>query len=240
MTYVILALAALAPQMGKKGALYLVEEISLSVEGVEIDNFRQKLWVGRDVIRQDVIFEDQRLSLLYHPNLQSIFVLDHNQRAYYISLTARDKKLFRSPLLSLATQQDGLLTRAEAIVEPTGEKRKIENYLCYKYKLRYVANFGLETEIWSTPYIERFDRNNIKRLWYAALGTNTIPPDVRQLLSQILDELNGIPIRTVTKIRENDMIVTTTSTIVHIELLPEVAPGFFDLPSDYKYAQVEQ
>jgi len=237
---VVLALVftALFPQMEKKGALYLVEEIVVSADDVEIDSRRQKIWVGGDVIRQDAFYDGRRLSLLYNPNLQCIFVLDHEKRSYYVLLTARDRKLFRSPLLALAEQRDGLLTYRENRVQWTRAVEEISGFKCYEHKLNYAIDYGLETSIWSTPYIERFDRDDFKRLWYAALGTNAIPTDVRQLFSQILDELNGIPIRVATKVKEGDLTLTTVSTIVHIER-KEVPHGFFDLPDNYKYAKMD-
>ncbi len=229
----LLFLFGLSFQLEEKEALLLMEEIELRFPGDFTQSYRRNIWIGKHRIRTDI--EHRNLSLIYDLRLRSLFVLNHEKGEYFIVHSGRDKKLSRSPFFGLTSQENGKLLKTTPLAVGTGKKKKISGWECYEYRLNYPKQYEITTSVWTTSDAVLFEKGALRKLWYAAIGPQP-PIDVRQIVNTLIRDINGVPIQTVSTITQQGMVVTTTSTIVHIQYHNNIDPQFFNEPKNYKFA----
>ena len=131
------------------------------------------------------------------------------------------------------------MVKTAPLTTPTGARKQISGWLCHEYQLNYPPRFGLTTAIWSTARPGLADKSSFKKLWYAAVGASP-PMDVRNIINALLREINGIPVRLVSTIEQEDLVITTMTTIISIEHHSGIPEDFFNIPPDYKVYQAEE
>ena len=219
-------------------AVYLREEIENHFPGLETDVTVREIWIGKSVVRINVLMEDEDVSLIFVPKRQVIYKVNHSRQNYAYILTAREQSLLRSPFLGLTTMERGkaILKKPDRVVMATNRKQTVSRWACREFQLMYPESFGISTTMWVTRSVTALDQNSLRRLWYAALGTSNLPIDVRKIFNQMLQEIDGVPIKYQTSITQEDMRITTIHTLTDIEIRDLPSPDFFGIPKNYQLA----
>ena len=224
----LLFVVAFYPQPTTLDAVYILEKLETELSKAELYSEFRKYWVGKSRVRVDL---EDKLTLLYDIQLNTLYLIDHKNKTYFISLVGRDRKLSRAPLMGLVRLQSDTLRSQRAIAFPTGNQKKISDLNCREYSIAYPKKFGVHTRIWSTT--ELHDKGVIRKIWLAALGT-MLSNDARLILNQLLKELGGVPVRTVSTITQEGGTIIRTSTLLKFERHYNLRSGFLDIPEGYK------
>lgn len=224
-------LLVLSFQTVDRSLVYLVEEVSYRLPGALEESYERHIWIGRNHVRID--HEQDGLSMIYDLSLHRVIVLDHGDKTFLYTLSGRDKKHARPPLMGLAGLRDGSLYRVGPILEPTGNHRQISGWRCFEFRVLYPDAYGIDTRIWASAMNNRFDKNMFRKLWYAAVGTAP-PIDVRQIIGQVIRELNGVPLRIESVVNQDGLDIVMTSTITTIEKREGENPAVFSIPENYE------
>ena len=216
----------------EKLAIRVEEEIKFLSPGKLAESSERVVWLGQNMIRIDSKRNKKDITMIFVPGRRQMYVINHTDKNYYFVLTARDSKLLRQPLFGLAGAKDGTFEKPTIMAAPTNQRNTISGWSCREYELRYPDHFGLITTIWTTTTPTPLDRGNVRLFLHAALGTTTLPYDVKNVVNQLLRDLKGTPIRVVTTIDQEGMEVTTIRTVKKIEY-KQVDPSFFELPQGY-------
>jgi len=214
-------------------AVLLLEEVETVMPGSEADVYRRSSWIGRNAIRTDI--GENKVSLIYNARLRTSYVLDHENAQYFLVMASRDKSLTRASFFGIAHLASGQLLRKSPMAIKTGRRMKISGFDCYEYQLNYPPQFGMSTTFWTTPQPTFLTTDMLRRFWFAAVGFSPAP-DVRRVIDTLIEELNGIPIRVVTTINQENIEIVTTQTVVHIQRETNMDPAFFNTPTDYRIA----
>lgn len=233
-----LLMTALFGQQGPQ-VLFLEEEINVELPGDIRETYRRNIYIGKDSIRTD--FQEEKLRLIYGLSLKTLFVIDLENERYFYARPGRERSLSRQPLQNLATLAEDQLVRPGPLIVETGRRKSIAGWPCSEYAVQYKDRVGLQTSIWVTRNYLYTDKRLLKNLFHAALGTNP-PLDVRQLISHLVERMNGLPIRMETTFRdpENDeFVIKTTSTYTAINRQHNVDRSFFGIPQNYELVREE-
>ncbi len=235
-----LLLAGALAQTPVKGVVYVKEEIRILFPGMLEEITMRDVWIGKNMVRTDTEKNGDRVSRIYVPLRQIIYVVNHTRQNYFYILTARDRKNLRAPLHGNSPLgDDGSFQKTSPLVLPTHQHQRISHWECDEYELRYPKNFGIYTTIWATSTDTPLDKSEVKSLWHSALGTTNLPYDVRYILNQILKEMRGMPIRQVSTISQEGMDITIVSTFLEIQWR-KYSPAMFEVPEDYEFVSKEE
>lgn len=235
-------------QIGTNQAVYIREIVTYSFptfedegQGGFQDTEVNEIWISKSRVRTDREENGQKLSMIFYPIHEVFYLVNHAERNYHIILTGRNRQLIRNPLFGLAPlDRDGKFDLSEPLALPTNQRMRIADWNCDEYQLDYPDKFGVTTTVWATKDATALDRSSLKRLWYSALGTARVPYDVRSVINQILRDIDGTPIRTVTTISKGDISITTVRTVVEISKRPTPEASFFDIPAGYDVATKDE
>ncbi len=109
-------------------------------------------------------------------------------------------------------------------VQKTDETKTINGYKCKKY---IITLMGMTTEYWVTTEIKEFKKlNDEAKVCMKKIRSN--PMLAGFLGPESLDQIDGFPMRTITKMGK----VTTESTVVKVKPW-KVDPKMFEIPADY-------
>ena len=233
---VLLATLLWVPQQ-EKLAIRVEEEIQFMFPGKPAEVSRRIVWLGQNMIRIDSVRNEKEITMIFVPGRRQMYVINHTDKNYYFVLTARDNSLLRQPLYGLADSKEGTFEKPTIMAGPTNQRNTISGWSCREYELRYPEHFGLLTNIWTTTTPTPLDRGSVRLFLHAALGTTTLPYDVKNVVNQLLRDLKGTPIRVVSTISQEGIEVTTLRTVKKIEYKP-VEPGFFELPEGYNLLEM--
>ncbi|MDJ0837452.1 MAG: hypothetical protein QNK37_13120 [Acidobacteriota bacterium] len=222
----------------ERSVLYLEEKVVTTIDGQTTHQYSRSVYLGKQRVRID--FPDSGQRLIYNMDLKTLYVIDLAKKRYFLARPNTFKeRSSRKPLYWIAEHVDNRLERGGPILRKTGRSAQIEGYTCYEYEVTAIKDQPVKTTIWATRYLKLMDRGQIKadkksirQVWMAALGIEP-PLDVKQVIRKIFDELEGLPIRTVSTIMHDDIPITTTSTIVGIERAV-FDDKFFSIPPNFQ------
>ena len=215
----------------EKSVLYLEELLEVNVDHHNLETRRRLIWIGKNKVRTDR--EDDGTTMIYDLNLHTFYLLDHQKKVFYRTLSGREPKLARPPLLGLASLRNNLLSRTKKLVFATGSEKQISGWPCKEFQLNYPAQYGIHTRVWVAPKSPAIVKDDFKRLWFAAIGTNP-PIDVKFIINSMLKEIDGIPIRIESIAIQEEATITTRSTILTIERRNDIDSQHFAVPPNYR------
>ena len=230
----LLAFLFLAYQPDSAEAIYIQEEIRHRFPGGEVEVHRRDIWIGKNEVRVEREEDNEKKSIIFVPLRQAFYVVNHTRKSYYYVLTGRDRQLQRLPFYGLAPFNNGVFSKPPRLLFPTNQSRRISRWQCDEFQLKYPNQSGVTTTVWVTKEPTPLDNNSLKRFWYTMLGTTNIHYDVRYIFNRLVEDMQGTPIRTVTTIEQEEMRLTTVSTILTLERRRTPYEDFFSIPSTYQ------
>lgn len=205
-------LLLLSFQNPKTKGLFIKERVEIMFEKGPTEIWQNQFWMSKQKIRTDP--EGENLTLVYDLDLHLFYLIDHESQSYRISKVDLEKRDARLNLVGLGHFQEGILQKRPKLVESTGRRKKIENWVCEEYILNFPDQSGVSCTIWAT-YHPAMYKDFHRKLWYAALGTSP-PGDVKHILNDILRKVHGIPIQIRTSVTMEGHNMTTISTLTDI------------------------
>lgn len=221
-------------------ALYLEEEVMVTINGIQVEKSYRSIWVSNKKVRVD--FKDIGLRLIYNMDFKTLFVIDMEKRHYYMARPNTLKDRFaRLPLSDLGVMLDDRLENVEPILTKTGNTLKISGWTCQEMRLASTRSGNVQTSIWVTQGSVLNQKlaaepRFLRQIWEASLGINP-PFDVVRLIRRVFEAMDGIPLRVVTTVNQDDLEVVTTSTLVDINREYDKPGDFFDIPADFDIIQ---
>lgn len=223
-------------QLDQKTIFYLREEIEMQFpEGVTEVKHRD-ISIGLRRLRIDNVQDGT--SMIYAQEINSMFMLDHRKREYVFATSGSDRRVAQRPLFGLAALENGMLVKRGKFLTPLNETQKIGKFTTRAFLLNYPEDFGVTTTIYASELPVFVSPRTFLRIWFAAAGVNP-PQDVRFVLSSMMRELKGVPIRVVSEISQEGVRIISTSTITEMERRTDFDPQLFEIPKGYRRGDLE-
>jgi len=201
-----------------------------------LDSYERNTVIFRRKLRVD--YPRENVSLIYDLDMHMLYIIDRTQKRYFLA-RAGDENLAQRLLLPWARLQDGVLVRpavARPMAEPTGALQNISGFSCTEYRLNYPSKLDVDVRIWSARIVRPYDVDKrYRKIWISALGMRT-PVDVVVLLKELLNDINGIPIKTVTTLTKDGAQLTTTVTVTKLRQRNIADDDYFKIPDNFEFA----
>lgn len=194
-----------------------------------------EIWMTQEGVRKD----NPKKSMIMPLNENKIYKLDHENKTYTeMSLNIgqemeeamgdtdeNEKAMFKGFMQNMV--------KMEALVEPTGETKRIRNWNCKKYLLTLTTMMGpSHQEIWAAPEI-KIDEALYERFRSAETA---MMPGMQESMAQMAAEMKkikGVQVENTSTQKVMNKTVTTVTEL--LEFRQAQAPGgLFKLPDDYK------
>ena len=216
--------------------LLVKEEVTIQVGAIEVDNYLRNLYIYKQKLR--VNYPRENISLIYDLDMHTLYVVEMDKQRFFLA-RAGDGKLSRRPLTGLVRIKDGLLERPppdRPMAVATGALQNISGFRCTEYRLNYPTKLGVDVQIWSGRPVRPTDIDRkYRRVWAAAFGTR-LPPDVVTIHKDMLTDIKGIPIKTITTFVNDGLAISTTVTVKSLRRLSTIDENIFEIPDNFTYA----
>ena len=217
-----------------KEIIFLHERVQIDLRGDAIDAYERDIYYDKNDKRTIRIDEhDAKRSYIFRTDPSMIIVLHHDDKSFSYGLVKQDKNIIRTMLKGLGYYVDGKLQQRAGNLAPTGLKRKISQWQCQEYALKYPSLFGVNTRIWCTSEKTILTKDDMRTLWYTIIG-GAPSHDVNNVIAQFFKDIPGVPIQFVTKIEQQDAMITIHSQITTMERRSNTNLNLFEIPQNYR------
>jgi len=230
----LLLLSLLSSWQDAKEIIFLHERVQIDLRGEIIDAYERDIYYDKEDKRTIRIDEHStKQSYIFRTDPSMIIVLNHEDQSFSYGLVKHDRSLIRTMLKGLGYYVDGQLQQRAGNLSPTGLKRKISQWQCQEYALNYPSMFGIDTRIWCTSEKTILSKDDMRTLWYTIIGGSP-SHDVNSVILQFFKDIPGVPIQFVTKIEQQDAMITIKSQITTMERRSNSNANLFEIPNNYR------